>query len=161
MLVGADLTGLSSDPVSHEPDASLLDGIDNKITREYLRRQFLVLRPDNPDWPSERDEENAKYWSEQVAVAAQKSHQEMQDALASSLIELGCGGEGAPYVARGLIRNGRVAATGRRAAEIEQKLLNPETCPGAVGLNDRDKYQLRAIVEKSKSPRSAPVDSVQ
>jgi uncharacterized protein YjbI with pentapeptide repeats len=161
VLVGADLAGMSPDPVSYEPNASLLDGVDNKITHEQLLRQFFVLRPDNPDWPSKRDEENAKYWSEQVAMAAQRSHQEMQDALASFLIGLSCADEGAPYVARGLIRNGRVAATGRHAAEIEQKLLNPKTCPGAVGLSDFDQYQLRAIVEENKSPRSAPVDSVQ
>ena len=165
VLAGADLAGLSPDPVSLGKDAevfsSFLDGVDNEMTRQVIRGVLAMFRPDNPDWPSKRDEENTKFWSQQVAIAARKSHQEMQDALASFLIGLGCGDEGTPFVARGLIRNGRVAATGRHAAEIEQKLLNPETCPGAVGLSDRDKYHLRAIVEENKSPRSAPVDSVQ
>ena len=76
----------------------------------------------------------------------------MQHALASLLMGLGCADEAAPYVAGGLIRNGRVAATGPYAKVIEQKLLNPETCPGAVGLSEDDKYQLRAIVEESEYP---------
>ena len=157
VLTGADLAGLSPDPASPGKDIEIFPpvyGVDNETTREVIRQGLGILQPNNPDWPSKRDEENAKFWSQQMAGATQKSHQELQDALASGLIRLGCADEGAPYVARGLIWHGRVAATGSYAEEIEQKLLTPKTCPGAAGLSDRDKYKLRAIVKKNKS--SAP-----
>jgi hypothetical protein len=162
VLAGADLAGLSPNPVPPGKDAEVLflDGVDNEMIRQGLREQLAILQADNPDWTSKSDEENTQFWSEQVAIAARKTSQEMQHALASLLMGLGCADEAAPYVAGGLIRNGRVAATGPYAKVIEQKLLNPETCPGAVGLSEDDKYQLRAIVEKSESPRFSPVDSV-
>ena len=153
VLTGADLAGLSSDPVPPGKHAEVLprflDGVDNELILQGLREQLAILQTDNPDWTSKSDEENTQFWSEQVAIAARKSSQEMQHALAEFLIGLSCADEAAPYVAGGLIRNGRIATTGLYAKEIEQRLLDPKTCPGASGLGEDDKYELRAIVERA------------
>jgi uncharacterized protein YjbI with pentapeptide repeats len=120
VLAGADLAGLSPNPVPPGKDAEVLflDGVDNEMIRQGLREQLAILQADNPDWTSKSDEENTQFWSEQVAIAARKTSQEMQHALASLLMGLGCADEAAPYVAGGLIRNGRVAATGPYAKVI-------------------------------------------
>ena len=81
-------------------------------TRRIRRQSTLETGPKS-------DEENTQFWSEQVAIAARKTSQEMQHALASLLMGLGCADEAAPYVAGGLSRNGRVAATGPYAKVIE------------------------------------------
>jgi hypothetical protein len=61
-----------------------------------------------------------------VAIAARKTSEEMQHELGAFLIGLGCADEAAPYVAGGLIRNGRIAATGPYAKEIKQNSSIPK-----------------------------------
>ena len=61
--------------------------------------------------------------------------------------KIGCGEESAPYVARGLMRQltGRFVGHLTQEAEVAKAFLDEATCPGARGLSEEDKAQLRRI----------------
>ena len=63
--------------------------------------------------------------------------------LTDYLVQLACSADAAPHVARGLIRNGRIWATGAQIAMIIADRLrkgrtDPAACPGVRGFTDED-----------------------
>jgi hypothetical protein len=65
------------------------------------------------------------------------------------LSDLACAPENAPYVARGLIHNNRLFATGRYLREVAEKLKNPKDkgCRGAEGLTSGDLADLNFLIQ--------------
>ena len=62
--------------------------------------------------------------------------------LAEYLVMLACSASAAPHVARALMSNGRMAATGLEIATIADRLrrgkTDPKTCPGVEGFTEND-----------------------
>jgi hypothetical protein len=61
------------------------------------------------------------------------------------LVKLACRTVNAPYVLRGLIRNGRLRSTGNRLPSIVETLGDDKLCPGAKGLTPRDVSELHSL----------------
>jgi hypothetical protein len=61
------------------------------------------------------------------------------------LAELMCDPEQAPFVAQGLINNGRLSGAERDGGLLIAKLRDPRSCPGAVGLTEEDFRNIRRI----------------
>ena len=70
-----------------------------------------------------------------------------EDDLAEVLKTIGCQEEGAPYVIRGLTRSlhRRFSEDRSKLDEIAALFLDETTCPGAHGLPEADKSELRKI----------------
>lgn len=81
--------------------------------------------------------------------------------LANFIGELGCNKDDAPFVARGLILNGRVQELGPFAAQIEAKFLDDKSCPGAAGLTNAEKGLLRKQASSTKKGFSGAAAATQ
>ena len=72
--------------------------------------------------------------------------------LADRLGKLVCDPGGAPYVARGLVRSGRLAALGDQLEGVRKSIEaardKPDACKGVVGFTERDWRDLDAINRK-------------
>ncbi len=73
--------------------------------------------------------------------------------LAIFIVEMACGErnvgnseKGRLFATRGLIRNSRIQKTGCYSHAIEDRLLQPKTCAGALGLSADDKRLLSRAV---------------
>src|SRR5262249_27558850 len=83
----------------------------------------------------------AQFWNDAVSAPLQGEEREKQ--LAAFLAALGCSSDGAPYVARGLIRNVlKLRSTGSHVAVVADRLYkgksDPLACPGVKGFTDDD-----------------------
>ena len=67
-----------------------------------------------------------------------------------------CNKEGAPYVARQLIADGRLTKTGQGlrplAGRMQKGKADPAVCPGVAGLADDDWQKLDALVKAAPTP---------
>jgi uncharacterized protein YjbI with pentapeptide repeats len=80
--------------------------------------------------------------------------------LADRLGDLACSAEGAPYVARSLIRwspaHARLSALGDQLEGVRKRMKEgheePETCPGVIGFTEADWQALDAIPPTQASP---------
>ena len=76
--------------------------------------------------------------------------QSFQKRLTHNLVELACSAASAPHVARGLLRNRRIAATGAEIGTVADRLrkgrTDPTTCPGVKGFTDEDWAELDKLV---------------
>ena len=81
--------------------------------------------------------------------------EEREKQLAAFLADLACLRDAAPYVARGLIENGRLRSTGLQVAAVADRLRkgkpDPSGCPGAKGFTDDDWAQLDQLVADASS----------
>ncbi len=72
-------------------------------------------------------------------------------ALADELTMLTCSsGDSAPFILRGLVRNGRLVATGPFAPALVERILSPD-CPASADLTAVDKAELRSLGATVKS----------
>jgi len=73
--------------------------------------------------------------------------------LAESLGNLACSSSSAPYVARGLLTNGRIESTRAHAMTIAERMQKgrPDltACPGVAGFTDQDWAKLGELVQKA------------
>ncbi len=111
-------------------------------TSARIKNAILAL---NPDLASPADSLSAADWKKLEALS-QKEPVAESDAL-SFFVEMACSPDNAPYVARGLIRNGRVEAIGLKLAEFISVLKDSTRCSGAVALNDVDFKLLNTIAD--------------
>ena len=78
--------------------------------------------------------------------------------LAKLLGDLACKSAGKPYVARGLIDNGRLEALGDQLEGVRKRMKEgrekPDACKGVTGFTEDDWRRLDAI----KSAEAAPAD---
>jgi hypothetical protein len=70
--------------------------------------------------------------------------------LANRLGDLACVVDGAPYVARGLVRNGGLVGLGDQLDGVRKRMREgrdkPDICPGVAGFTEEDWRQLEAII---------------
>lgn len=69
--------------------------------------------------------------------------------LADFLIQLGCEGENAPYIAHRLIWNGRISDTGSHVGRIAAAFKDRQKCHGFAGLDPKDIEQLENLAKVS------------
>jgi hypothetical protein len=100
----------------------------------------------------------AQFWTD--ALSAPPRGEEREEQLATFLADLACLGrpappigppvDAAPYVARGLIENGRLRSTGSQVAAVADRLRkgksDPSACPGVRGFTDNDWAELHQLV---------------
>ena len=124
-------------------DAKIWEELNAKFAKLGPQTRSEKLSANNETWPpgpvkkrlagklptAEAQEE------EQKRVAAER-----QGELAKLMAELVCDAKGAPFVARRLILNRRLAEAGPGLKEIANRLqaANPKDCPGGVGLTGSD-----------------------
>jgi hypothetical protein len=81
-----------------------------------------------------------EFW--RSVCARKRRDKEGNKKLAAFLAGLICLDDSAPYVARGILRNGRVTDTDTQAAIIVDRLskakLDPTACPGVAGFTAAD-----------------------
>jgi hypothetical protein len=95
--------------------------------------------------------------------------EETTSELATFLADLACSNSSAPYVARGLLQNGRIWDTKSHVAAIVDKLRkgksDPATCPGVVGFIDKDWTHLDELVQRASKQegerKSKPTSKLQ
>lgn len=109
------------------------------------------------------DKSDSSDWDELTAESHARDPDGTQHRhrLATVLGDLACSGDGAPYVARGLIRPPlglppRLAALGDQLdavrTRIEEGRKTRERCPGVAGFTEEDWHQLEAIKPAGAAP---------
>ena len=109
----------------------------------------------------------ARFWTAAAETSRQREG-DFQERLAMQLAKIVCSADNAPYVARGLIRNNRLEATGRHLQAIASQMkkargdpARPESadlsaCPGVKGFIDKDWSDLDEEVRKAGEPVEPP-----
>jgi hypothetical protein len=131
------------------------DGILNTILsrghRGDAKKRLSALDPAPESEP--KASINAQLWKE----ASSRSPQS-KERTAAFFADLACSRNAAPYVARGLLRNGRIKATGPEivavAARLREGKSDQAACPGVKDLTDEDWASLDALV--ATAPKPAP-----
>jgi hypothetical protein len=127
------------------------EGISNRFDRLKLNPGFQTPEQDAAD--------EAK-WNEKTKqlLASDPNGVRHRQGLAAFLAKLACGADGAPYVALGLIQNGRLAPLGDQLDSARRRLEagreKPDACKGVAGLTEEDWRALDAI----KPAEAAPAD---
>jgi hypothetical protein len=97
------------------------------------RQRLSLLDPSAPD-------PEGVIWGK--GRCSRQQDAKFQKRLTHNLIELACSAASAPHVARGLLRNGRIAATGVEIGTVADRLrkgrTDPTTCLGVKGFTDED-----------------------
>src|SRR6266508_4477885 len=83
-------------------------------TQSLVRNRLQRLAPTFQS--AEEDAADAKFWSEAKSLSIEEYHEQ----LADTLTKLSCDAAEAPHVARGLIRHGRLKATGEHLRSIAE-----------------------------------------
>jgi hypothetical protein len=120
------------------------------------RRDDVLRRLSALD-PAADEPTDAQFWND--ALSAPPLGEEREQQLAAFLADLGCTRRAAHYVARGLIRNGRLRFTGLQvvatvADRLRKGKSDPSSCPGVTGLSDGD----WAILDRLVADASRPTD---
>jgi hypothetical protein len=121
-------------------------------TTSALGRITVLGKP-----PYVRDAASAEAWAELAKMSSQS--QASYPETLEKKFKVGCdahGAPGAPYVARGLLRDLRNRFEGHpeQEADLAKAFLDDATCPGARGLSEKEKAELRNIVDRAKQPSS-------
>jgi uncharacterized protein YjbI with pentapeptide repeats len=114
--------------------------------------------------PYVADDASARLWAD-VAARTPALAGSYSDALARTLIEIGCAGDGAPYVIGALLRRigphpvrleERFAGDSSKAAQVAGAFLDGEKCPGARRLSEENKTKLREIRDRGLPASATP-----
>jgi hypothetical protein len=110
-----------------------LSNIPEGSGKDIARQRLSLLDPSAPD-PA------GVIWGK--GHCSRQQDAKFQKRLTHNLIELACSAASAPHVARGLLRNGRIAATGVEIGMVADRLrkgrTDPTTCLGVKGFTDED-----------------------
>jgi len=125
----------------------ILKTIPSRGHRDDARERLSALDPDPEKEP--KDSINAEFWEE--ASSAPPPSEERTVAI---LTDLACSREGAPYVARGLLRNGRIESTGSEitafAAQLRSGKSDPAACLGVKDFTDEDWASLDELIAAAR-----------
>jgi uncharacterized protein YjbI with pentapeptide repeats len=114
------------------------------------------------------DEQATSRWT--GAVDKSLDDEAYREKLKSVMEDLVCSDRGAPYTAQGLLRNGRLLATGDHLRAISERMLGARAqvpvsggrvlaaCPGVNGFSDSDWVELKKLVD-GLSTKSEPAVS--
>ena len=115
------------------------------------RERLSALDPAPENEP--KNSSNPEFWKKTSPAPPQS-----KDRTVALLTDLACSSNGAPYVARGLLRNGRMEATGSEitavAARLRKGKSDQAACFGVKGLADEDWASFDALV--AAAPKPAP-----
>jgi Pentapeptide repeats (8 copies) len=143
---------LETKPEILRPD--LRDAFKNSsdTLRDNARERLSALDP------AAEEPENvitAQFWTDALSGTAHGEEREKQ--LAAFLADLACLRDAAPYVARGLIENGRLRSTGSQVAAVADRLRKGKSdlsaCPGVRGFTDDDWAELDAATAGRRRSR--------
>jgi uncharacterized protein YjbI with pentapeptide repeats len=117
--------------------------------RNSVRERLSVLDPDPENEP--KDSINAEFWERASSTPSQS-----QERTVAFLTDLACSSNGAPYVARGLLRNGRIEARGSEVAVVAARLRTGKSdhaaCSGVKDFTDEDWASLDELVAAAQKP---------
>jgi uncharacterized protein YjbI with pentapeptide repeats len=115
------------------------------------RERLSALDPAPENEP--KNSINPEFWKKASSAPPQS-----KDRTVVLLTDLACSSNGAPYVARGLLRNGRMEATGSQIAAVAARLRKGKSdqtaCFGVKELADEDWASFDALV--AAAPKPAP-----
>ena len=118
---------------------------------DRTRERLSALDPAPENEP--KNSINAEFWKKASSATPQS-----KDRTVALLTDLACSRDGAPYVARGLLRNGRMKATGSQIAEVVARLRKGKSdqaaCLGVKDFTDWDWESFDALV--AAAPKPAP-----
>lgn len=117
---------------------NILEEIPIGEKRDSAMRRLSALDP--PPDKEPKNVLNAAFWKQVLPV--QSRGQERERRLAVFLADLACSPDSPPYIARGLLWNGRFKATGSQVTIVEDRLQKGKSdqsaCPGVKGFTDED-----------------------
>jgi uncharacterized protein YjbI with pentapeptide repeats len=123
--------------------------------KQQVKERLSVLEPGART--PEQDAEMAARWRRERArslLPARRAH---------IVADLACGTDGAPHVARGLPRNGRLGDTGHHLHDIAARMrggkTDVSTCAGVKGFVDADWHRLDALVKAAPPKPNASQSS--
>jgi uncharacterized protein YjbI with pentapeptide repeats len=137
---GADLTmaRLSAVSITPKPNIELIE-------RDECDPNQKLLRDDVP----------GNVLGGEFCNGVSPKGKEQEKELAAFLTDLACSGSG-PYVARGLLENGRIQATGAEAAAVANILRkgksDPTACPGVIDFNYQDWAKVYRVDRSAPTP---------
>jgi uncharacterized protein YjbI with pentapeptide repeats len=136
----------------------LIEQAQPSFARDQALRQIQPLG----QTPYQEDPKSADAWRS-LEQASRPSAETYPTRLAETLIKIGCGGAGAPYVIRGLIRRlGDSSDSGlRNRATVAKAFLDEAHCQGALALSAQDRARLQGIADHAPRPPLIPRQSVQ
>ena len=93
---------------------------------------------------------------EQLSLALDPDGTRHRQRLAAFLGDLACDADSAPYIARGLVGNLRLAALGDQLERVRKRMKEgrdkPDACKGVAGFTDEDWRKLEAIKPIEPAP---------
>lgn len=126
-------------------------GLENMISlstdglRKELRRRVRAKLMALSSLPQKEEKETTAFWQKRINGSVDETE------VAKYLGELGCSEEGAPFVAQGLIRSGRLGKSETTAAAVAEKFLKDPNCVGAAKLSSGDLEDLNWQVDTAAS----------
>jgi uncharacterized protein YjbI with pentapeptide repeats len=127
------------------------DSILEQMDRGNMEGRLSALNPSPDNKPQ-------NVIDRQICGSVPSKDQEWDRKVAESLGNLACSSSSAPYVARGLLTNGRIESTGTQITTVAERLLkgrsDPTSCPGVTGFTDRDWAILDELVRKASEQQS-------
>jgi hypothetical protein len=151
--IWADLGVLPAEPDSaafaHWRD-EILNAIPSGARREATSNLLSKL---DPAEKAPKDMIDAEFWTRECSIRRQNPN------FATSLADLACSANSAPFIARGLLHNGLIEATGTQVVTISDRLrkgrVDPAACPGVHGFTDVDWTTLDQLVAEAVNPKVA------
>src|SRR5262249_29485899 len=129
------------------------DGILKAIQYpDAVRERLSALDPAPENEP--KNSISAEFWKQASSTPPQSKERNAR--TVAFLTDLACSSDGAPYVGRGLLRNGRMEATGSQFAAVAARLRKGKSdqaaCPGVKHFTDDDWASLDALVAAARKP---------
>jgi len=125
----------------------ILKTIPSRGHRDDARERLSGLDPDPEKEP--KDSINAEFWERASSAPSQS-----KERTVAILTDLACSSKGAPYVARGLLRNGRIEAMGSQiaafAAQLRSGKSDPAACLGVKDFTDEDWASLDELIAAAR-----------
>lgn len=142
-----------------QPDINAwIEGVSKFATEEATKDRFARLKLDPGFQTPAEDVADVTMWTELTKESRASDLDGYSKRLGEALAKLICDDQGAPDVARGLIRYGRLAALGDQLSLIRTRIKegrgDPDTCLGVAGFTEDDWRALDAI----KPTETAPAD---
>jgi uncharacterized protein YjbI with pentapeptide repeats len=147
-----DLGNFDMDTAPWKDADSTFDQWQNTVLKWLTAdEKDLFLKQFKPEWKSE-ELIPADFWKDALSTPPQGEQRKAK--LAEFLANLACYSGSSPYVARGLLRNGRMEATGTQIVTVAEKLRKGKSdetaCPGVKGFTDQDWGWLDKLVALAK-----------
>jgi uncharacterized protein YjbI with pentapeptide repeats len=115
--------------------------------RDEVRERLSALDPAPENEP--KNSISAEFWK-----SASSAPPQSKERTVAFLTDLACSSNGAPYVARGLLRNGRMEAAGSEIAAVAARLRNGKSdeaaCSGVKDFTDEDWASLDKLVADAR-----------